>query len=91
LTNVEIDPNLPLRLLFLINASSHEKIIEEKDREFQYTSGGLEAVGKKLIELELQNPAPPSFAIPEQHLRSQTIDLKHELGSLKSPSPVRNE
>jgi hypothetical protein len=45
LTKVDIDPNLPLRLLFLINASSHEKIIEEKDREFQYTSGGLKAVG----------------------------------------------
>jgi hypothetical protein len=56
---VEIDPNLPLRLLFLINASNHEKIIEEKDRGFHYSSGDVLAVGEKLKDLQLESPPPP--------------------------------
>jgi hypothetical protein len=49
---VEIDPSIPMKLLFLLNASSHEKLIAEKDSKEAFASGGLRAVGRKLWSLQ---------------------------------------
>ncbi len=49
---MEIDPSIPLKLLFLINASSHDKLIAEKDKQFNFSRGYLWSIGNKLRELE---------------------------------------
>jgi hypothetical protein len=38
----------------LLNASSHEKLIAEKDREFAFSSGHLLSIGNKLRQLEIE-------------------------------------
>lgn len=50
-TKVEIDPSLPLKLLFLINASSHEKLIGERSSKDSFSSGNIRTVGAKLRTL----------------------------------------
>jgi hypothetical protein len=48
---VEVDPSIPMKLLFLLNASSHEKIESERHTEFKFAQGDTRAVGDKLREM----------------------------------------
>ena len=53
MTKVQVDASLPLKLLFLINASTHEKLLEQGSQgAFNFASGRLDKVARKLVELE---------------------------------------
>lgn len=55
LSNVWVDTSIPIKLLFLLNATKLERIIKEGDNQFW--SGSSDTVGAKLLELE-PIPAP---------------------------------
>jgi hypothetical protein len=52
LSNVEVDTNIPIKLLFLLNAMKLEKIMAEEEAGASYCSGQAKAIGIKLLELD---------------------------------------
>lgn len=55
ITNVEIDASIPIKLLFLVNALSIDKIVADNGEKLAYCMGSARAVGNKLLELEQEN------------------------------------
>ena len=56
-TNVKIDSNLPLKLLFLLDRASTDKIIREYPTTMNYSSGNSQSLAKKLFDLDVDiNP-----------------------------------
>ncbi len=51
-TDVRIDTDIPIRLLFLVNAVSNEELTKEYKGKFAYCSGNIRAVGQKLMDLD---------------------------------------
>jgi hypothetical protein len=43
-----VDPNIPIKLLFLINAVPLNEIIENHDKKIPYASGTSKELGKAL-------------------------------------------
>ena len=53
MTKVQIDVNMPLKLLFNINSISHDKFIEEEKTNYKFTRGNTLKVAKILSELDI--------------------------------------
>ena len=51
ISEVQIDTNIPIKLIFLMNAMPIEKLIKE-DEKARYWQGGAQEVGEKLLELD---------------------------------------
>lgn len=49
---MDIDANIPIKLLFLINALPIEKIVADNGEKFGYCTGEIELVAEKLLELD---------------------------------------
>jgi hypothetical protein len=57
LTDLEIDASIPIKLIFLINALSIEKILQASETTPDlYCTGNPSSVGQKLLELD----SPPA-------------------------------
>ncbi len=52
LTDLEIDASIPIKLIFLINALSIEKILKASENTELYCTGNPNCVGQKLLELD---------------------------------------
>ena len=52
LTDLEIDASIPIKLIFLINALSIEKILQASETTELYCTGSPNSVGQKLLELD---------------------------------------
>ena len=52
LTDLEIDASIPIKLIFLINALSIEKILQASETTELYCTGNPNSVGQKLLELD---------------------------------------
>jgi hypothetical protein len=52
ITDVQLDTSIPIKLLFVLNATKLERIIEEKAGKLKYCTGDPAAVGEKLLELD---------------------------------------
>ena len=68
---VEIDPTLPLKLLFLLNASSHETLISDatQDPKQWFGAGSSKQVAAKLRQLALD----PQTAVVSQRVQSGNV------------------
>jgi len=68
---VEIDPTLPIKLLFLLNASSHEKLISDATQNPKewFAGGDSKQVAAKLRSLELD----PQTAAVSQRVKSGNL------------------
>lgn len=53
ISDVMIDTNIPIKLLFLINAFKVEEIMKEYNGKLSYATGELNEVGKRLYELDI--------------------------------------
>ncbi len=52
LTDLEIDASIPIKLIFLVNALSIEKILKASENTELYCTGNPNSVGQKLLELD---------------------------------------
>ncbi|CDW84325.1 rej domain containing protein [Stylonychia lemnae] len=68
-TNVIIDPNLPLKLLFFLNQASTDKILREYKDNMEYSSGAATKLGEKLLELDV-----------DLHISRQLPNTENEIG-----------
>ena len=51
ISDVEVDTNIPIKLIFLMNALPIDKIVKENEK-VRYWQGGAREVGEKLLELD---------------------------------------
>eukprot|EP00347_Sterkiella_histriomuscorum_P001938 403370091 len=71
-TNVKIDPNLPLKLLFLLDRASTDKIIREYPTNMNYSSGNSQSLAQKLYELDIDiNPQQVNVTDPPVYFHEQ--------------------
>jgi hypothetical protein len=80
---VEVDPSIPMKLLFLLNASSHEKIESERHTEFKFAQGDTRAVGDKLREM-MQNKKIDVNADNTSQAKQYIVDELTEMDLVKN-------
>jgi hypothetical protein len=82
-----VDPSIPLKLLFLLNSSSHEKLIAENALGFI----SLYNIGMKLIELEREEVEKRAALGKESPAAERKPEMQRNEENLTEFELIRNE
>lgn len=58
---MQMDPNIPIKLLFLVNGLSFKNVIDNYSKKLSYIKGGSYEIGKKLEEINSENASSKKY------------------------------